>query len=174
MRSLILIAASTLALAACGQKSTTTVATDGNGTTTTNTTTSGIPTADTLKLQPGEWETTIAITELKMTGLPAGMTPPKPEPTTVKTCLTPEQASKGPGDFLKQAGADCTATTSNYGGGKIDVAMTCKMPQGTLTTHSTGTYSPTEMTADAEASLTGQMSMTQKVHTTARRLGECT
>ena len=108
-----------------------------------------------------------------MSGMPAGMKVPTQAPTKVTSCITPEQAAKGPGDFLKAAGGQCTASTANYSGGKMDVAMTCTMPMGTLTTKTTGTYSPTAMTSDAEATMTGKMSLSEKVHTEAHRIGDC-
>jgi hypothetical protein len=165
-----------LALAGCGKKESTTVTTTANGTTTVETSTGAAPmSAASLGLQPGKWQTTIEVTDLKMANAPAGMPAmPKPQPMTVTTCMTPEQASKGPAELLKDAKADCTATRNVYEGGKMDVAMTCKMPMGTMTSKTTGTYSPTEMTSDAEVEMTGRVSMTQKVHSTAKRIGECT
>jgi hypothetical protein len=165
-----------LALAGCNKKASETVTTTANGTTTVESSTGSAPlSAASLGIQPGKWQTTIEVTDLKMTGGPAGMPAmPKPAPMTVTSCMTPEQASKGPGELLKNAKADCTATRNVYEGGKMDVVMTCKMPSGTMSTKTTGTYSPTEMTSDAEVSMSGAVSMTQKVHTVAKRIGECT
>lgn len=169
----LIAATACLALAACGKKESTTVTTTANGATTVSGTSD--MSAAALGIKPGKWQTTIEVTDLKMANAPAGMPAiPKPQPMTVTSCLTPEQASKGPGELLKNAKADCTATRNVYEGGKMDVAMTCKTPTGTMTTKSTGTYSPTEMTSDAEIEVTGQMSMTQKVHTSAKRIGDCT
>jgi hypothetical protein len=165
-----------LALAGCDKKASETVTTTANGTTTVTSSTGAQPmSAASLGLQPGKWQTTIEITDLKIANAPAGMPAmPKPAPTTVTTCMTPEQASKGPGELLKNAKADCSMTRNVYEGGKMDVAMTCKLPTGTMSSKTTGTYSPTEMTSDAEVEMTGKMSMTEKVHTSAKRIGECT
>lgn len=165
-----------LSLAACSQQSgTTTVTANADTGAVTTTTTGNPPTAASMGIQPGKWQTIVTITDIKMSGLPAGMKLPArvSEPTTVTSCVTPEQAAKGPGDFLKASGGKCTATSSSYAGGKIDVAMSCTLPSGTLTTHSTGTYSPTAMTSDAEASMTGHVAMSEKVHTEAKRIGDC-
>jgi len=168
----LITATACLALAACGKKESTTVTTTANGTTTVS---GSAMSAASLGLKPGKWQTTIEVTDLKMANPPAGMPAmPKPQPVTATTCMTPEQASKGPGELLKNVKADCMMTRNVYQGGKIDVAMTCKMPTGTMTSKSTGTYSPTEMTSDAEVEMTGRMSMSQKVHTVAKRVGECT
>lgn len=189
MRSAILIIPA-LALAACGQHSSTTATTtaDGNTTTTTETTTTTPttsattttpttatsadgPSAASLGLQPGKWETTIAIQEMTVNGV--DRTPPGGASQKGTSCLTAEQAAKGPGEFLKAAGSQCTATSSNFGGGRMDVEMACKMPMGTLTTRSTGAYTPTSMTSDAVGSVSGRMSITERVHTEARRIGAC-
>ncbi len=163
----------TLALAACGQKT-------GSSTITTNSETGTVTasgdapvTAASLGLQPGKWETKIEVVEAKVSGMPAGMDMPKQKPFTATTCMTPEQASKGPGDLLKQAHADCIVNSSTYTGGKIAVDMSCKLPTGTMTSKTTGTYTATSMSSDAEVSMTGKTSMTQKVHTEAHRVGEC-
>jgi hypothetical protein len=176
MRTTPLIAATAaLTLAACGQKSgsTTTTITTNSATGTITTTGDAPPSAAALGLQPGKWETKIEVTELKMSGMPAGMTVPKPAPMTTTTCMTPEQASKGPGDLLKQANADCTVNSSTYAGGKIAMDMNCKLPTGTMAMKTTGTYTATSMASDAEVSMTGKTSMTQKVHSEAHRVGEC-
>jgi hypothetical protein len=174
----LIAATACLALAACGKKESTTITTSANGSTTVETSTGAQPmSAASLGIKPGKWQTTIQVTDLKMSGpAVAGMPAmPKPAPVTMTMCMTPEQASKGPGELLKNAKADCTATRNVYSGGKLDVAMTCKMPGGdTMSTKTSGTYSPTEMTTDAEVEMTGRMSMSQKVHTEAKRIGDCT
>jgi len=168
----LITATACLALTACGKTSTTTVTTTANGSTTVSG--GGDMSPASLGIKPGKWQTTVDVTDFKMTGGPAGMPAmPKPKPVTMTSCLTPEQANKGPAELLKNAKADCTATRNVYENGKMDVAMTCKTPSGTMTTKSTGTYSPTEMTSDAEIEMTGSMSMSQKVHTVAKRIGEC-
>ena len=169
----LIVCTAALALAACGQKTSSTTITTNSATGTVTTSGDAPPSAAALGLQPGKWETKIEVTDLKMTGMPAGMNIPKPAPVTTTTCMTPEQASKGPGDLLKQANTDCTINSSTYSGGKIAVEMNCKLPTGTMAMKTSGTYTSTSMTSDAEVSVTGKTSMTQKVHSEARRLGEC-
>lgn len=171
MRCALLIATAACALAACNQKT-------GSTTITTNSQTGEVTTsgsgAKSLNLQPGEWEVKVQVSDLKMASMPNA--PAAPAAITSKTCITPEQASKGPGDFLKQAKMDCTATTSSFAGGTIAAEMTCKMPggqPGEMRSKTTGRYTATSMTTDAEVSMTGPMTMSQKVHTEAKRIGEC-
>lgn len=173
MRSALLTAAAVFALAGCDSKTgTTTITTNSQtGEVTTSGTGAG---AQPLKLQPGEWEVKIQVSDLKMASMPNA--PATPAAITSKTCITPEQASKGPGDFLKQAKMDCTATTSSFAGGTIAAEMTCKMPGGgggEMRSKTTGSYTATSMTTDADVSMTGPMTMSQKVHTEAKRIGDC-
>ena len=169
----LIVATGALALAACGEKTSSTTITTNSATGTVTTSGDAPPSAAALGLQPGKWETKMEVTDLKMSGMPAGMTVPKPAPMTTTTCMTPEQASKGPGDLLKRANTDCTINSSTYAGGKIAMDMNCKMPTGTMAMKTTGTYTPTSMVTDAEVSMTGARSMTQKVHSEAHRVGEC-
>lgn len=184
MRIAILVA--TVALAACSQQTTkttdgnttiTSTTVDGNVTTTTassktTTTTDGasLPSAASLGIQPGKWETKVSITSMEIDGKSQ---PAPPTGQSVTSCLTPEMAAKGPGEMIKKAGVDCTSTNSTYSDGKINTQMTCKLPMGSMTSSTTGTYSPTAMTTDAEATVTGRMTIKQKIHTEARRVGEC-
>lgn len=169
----LIVATAALALAACGEKTSSTTITTNSATGTVTTSGDAPPSAAALGLQPGKWETRMEVTDIKMSGMPAGMTVPKPAPMTTTTCMTPEQASKGPGDLLKRADTDCTINSSTYAGGKIAMDMNCKMPTGAMAMKTTGTYTPTSMVTDAEVSMTGKTSMTQKVHSEAHRVGEC-
>ncbi len=172
---LIVGTAVVLALAGCGQKTSSTTITTNAATGTVTTKGDAPLSAAALGLQPGRWETKMVVLDRKMSGMPAGVTLPKAEPITVTTCMTPEQAAKGPGDLLKQANADCTVNSSTYAGGKIAVDMNCKLPTGmTMAMKTDGTYTPTSMVSDSEVSMTGKMSMTQKTHSEAHRVGECT
>lgn len=164
-----------IALGACQRPptGTTTITTNAETGTVATTSTGTAPTAASMGLQPGKWETRMEVVDRKTTGLPAGMTMPKAAPRIVTSCVTPEQASKGPGEMLKAANASCTATTSTFAGGKIALAMTCKLPNGTLAVKTNGSYSPTEVTTDSEVTMTGKVSSTEKTHTVARRLGDC-
>lgn len=169
-----------LALAACSQQSskttTTTSTADGNTTattTTSETSTGSAPvTAAALGLQPGKWETTVTVTDMEMNGIhrsaPAGLNGNK-----VTSCVTPEMAIKGPDQLIKQAGIDCTTSNVTYADGKISGQRTCKTPMGEMTSVMTGTYSPTESVVDADATVTGRMTIKEKIHTEARRIGDC-
>lgn len=174
----LIVATAALALAACGEKTSSTTITTNSETGTVTTTGDAPPTAASLNMQPGKWETTITTLETKTSGLPAGapagMTPPKPGPQTITACVTPDMASKGPGEMLKNAKADCTIKNNTYTSGKIASEASCKLPNGTMTVNTTGSYSPTEVTYDTESTMSaGPINATTKTHTVSRRVGEC-
>ncbi len=169
--------AGAIALGACGQQSGTTTITTNSATGTTTTTTTGNPPSPaSLGIKPGQWETTIEVVDYAVTGAPAGMPAmPKPERQTVSACVTPEQAAKSPLDALKDAKIDCTISNSVFAGGKVASDATCKMPRGTMTTSTTGTYSPTEVAYDSSSTMTmGPITAKTKTHTVSRRVGDCT
>ena len=130
-----------------------------------------------IAMQPGKWESTVTITDLQISGLPPGTKQPKPPPKTSTSCMTPEQAAKGPSRVTEKLtesfGGKCDIAKSEIGGGRIAVALTCQSPGGPLSLTVNGTYSPTSVTTDAEARLTGKMAMTEKVHSEAHRVGVC-
>lgn len=174
----LIVATAALALAACGEKTSSTTITTNSETGTVTTTGDAPVTAASLKMQPGKWETTITTLETKTTGLPAGMpagmTPPKSAPQTITACVTPEQAAQGPGELLKNAKVDCTIKNNTFADGKIASEASCKLRNGTMTTKTTGSFSPTEVSYDTEATMSaGPVNATTKTHTVSRRVGEC-
>lgn len=163
-----------LALAACGQKTGTTTITSNSETGTVTTTTSGNPpTAASLGLQPGKWETTITVIDAKGLGPDV-----KSGPQKISTCITPEQAAKGPGDMLKgamsKAKIDCTIKSSSFAGGKVSSEASCKLPTGAMNMKVDGTYSPTDVSYDTETTLnSGPVNTVTRTHTVAHRVGDC-
>ena len=82
----LIVATAALALAACGEKTSSTTITTNSATGTVTSTGDAPPSAAALGLQPGKWETKIEVTDLKMSGIRAGMTVPKPAPVTATFC----------------------------------------------------------------------------------------
>lgn len=170
------VMAGAIALGACGQQSgTTTITTNSETGATTTTTTGNPPSPAALGIKPGQWETTIDVVDYKVTGAPAGMPAmPKPERQTMSACVTPEMAAKNPIDAIKEAKLNCTISNSVFAGGKVASDATCKMPNGTITTSTTGTYSPTEISYDSNSTMAmGPLTAKTKTHTVSRRIGDC-
>ncbi len=162
-----------LALGACGDQKTGSTTLTSNSATGEVTSTETGAGAETPKLQAGKWEVRTQVSDLKMANMPKGM-PANPPAQTNTVCITPEQAAKGPADMLKQAGADCTATSNSFGGGRIESAVRCKLPGNTaMTGKTTGTFTSTSFATDQQMEMTGATAMSQKVHVEGRRIGDC-
>ena len=91
-----------------------------------------------VKREAGNWKTDIKLVKLDIPGLndqmKDGMSKMLEGASGMDVCLTKEQADKEDiaADMSKNAssGANCTFTKKEVNGGKIDVAGTCKTPQG--------------------------------------------
>jgi len=139
-------------------------------------------------LQPGEWETTSEIVDVKMEGAPKGMPPGaidamKGRKTTFKNCITPEQAANPSGDFLTaQKDNKCTYSGFQMTGGTVQGAISCPAGAGPgMKATMKGVYSPTSYDIGMDMNTGGgggasapAMSMQMKMRTTGKRIGECT
>lgn len=137
-----------------------------------------------VKLQPGQWETTVEILDVKMEGLPEGapagmMNNMIGTTTTVKSCITKEQAEKPNADFLSaQKDANCTYSSFDMSGGLIKAAMSCsgKDRPGELKLNMTGKYGTDSYEMNQEMNMAGfqpGMSMAMKSKVTGRHIGDC-
>jgi hypothetical protein len=131
-----------------------------------------------VKMQPGQWEMSFAIDKMEIPGMPAGANAPKAEPTKATTCVTPEQAAKPAGDMFAGKGAgDCKFDTFTMDGGKMNAAMTCKLPnnQGESKTNMTGSYSSTSFSNEVTSTVNMPNGQKVTIHATSagKRIGEC-
>ena len=142
-----------------------------------------------VKIQPGEWENTVEFVSVDMdeSKLPPeakGMIGPMlkamvGQKTTVKNCITPEEAAKPDANFLSGNDNDeCEYDKFVFGGGKMDIAMTCKGKSsgaGDAKVTMKGDFSPTAYTMDmninTNAAEMGEMTI--KAKSSAKRIGEC-
>ncbi len=91
-----------------------------------------------VKREAGNWKTDIKLVKLDVPGMndqmKDGMSKMLEGASGMDMCLSEEQAAKEDiaADMSKNAssGADCTFSKKEINGGKIDVAGTCKTPQG--------------------------------------------
>lgn len=137
-----------------------------------------------VKLEPGQWETTVEILDVRMEGLPEGapagmMNNMIGTTTTVKSCITKEQAEKPNADFLSaQKDANCSYSSFDMSGGLIKAAMTCsgKDRPGELKLNMTGKYGSDSYEMNQEMQMAGfqqGMSMAMKSKVTGRHVGDC-
>lgn len=146
-----------------------------------------VATKDAVKLEPGKWETTVAILSVEGPGLPPGMADAMKQQSKsqkVQTCLTPEQAAKPPQDMLGAA-KNCTYEKFEMGGGKMDGTLVCNnmpgMPSGELRATTSGKFASTSYNVISEATMEmppmggaqkgGKVITKTKV--SGKRLGEC-
>lgn len=142
-----------------------------------------------VSLQPGEWESTQEIVDVKIEGAPEG-TPPnmldgmKGQKQTARNCITPEQAANPSADFLTaQKDSNCTYSGFEMAGGKIEGKVSCPAPQGQQGKADVtidGSYSETEYAVNMEMQAAGsggagadQMKMHMVMKTTGKRIGDC-
>lgn len=126
--------------------------------------------------QPGMWETTVEVVRMTMPNMPAGMTPPTPPPTTVRHCLTAEQAARPNANFLTGSGeaGGCTAENLTMANGRIQGTVSCSSEGTQMRSTMDGQFTGTsyEMTTQVETSAAGQ-TMNMETRTRARRTGDC-
>jgi len=127
-------------------------------------------------LQPGQWEITTNVTSMNVPGMPAGMAPPMPPPTTVRACLTAAQAAQPGAGFLSGSGEaqGCTYESNSIGGGRIQAVVQCNQAGTTMRSTMSGQFTATsyEVNQQVETSAQGQ-NMQIESRTTGRRVGDC-
>jgi hypothetical protein len=126
--------------------------------------------------QPGQWETTTQITRMNMAGLPAGITPPMPPPTTVSYCMTPDQAGRPNAGFLigKTEGGGCSYTDFSMSGGRLQGNIQCTQAGATTNITMNGQFSAESYEVTQQVQMNaGGVTTDMESRTTARRLGDC-
>lgn len=127
-------------------------------------------------LQAGQWEITTAVLSMEVPNMPAGMSPPTPPPTTVRTCLTPEQARAPNGGFLTGSGegSGCTAQNMQMTGGRIQGTVQCDQQGSQMRSTMDGQFSPTSFEINQQVQTAAQgMTMNMRSRTAGRRVGDC-
>lgn len=172
MRTVLLVTAASLALAACNQGSVSlTNATPEEAA-------KAMKAEGITGLSPGEWETKVEVLSAEMPGMPKvaadKLTKANTEMRTHSYCITPEEASSPGGGFLTGDTKDkCNIEKLEMGGGRIEQVVTCGDAAGkpTMRMSTSGTYTATSMEGTAEMDMAGFMKM--KVKLNSRRVGEC-
>lgn len=130
-----------------------------------------------IRLDPGQWETSHEIVSMESPNMPKEMMKAMAgKVTTIKTCITPEQAAKPNADFFADRKNGCAYKDFAMAGGRISGTLTCtsKEGPGAMTMKMDGRYArdsyemAVEMTTDANAG-----AMTIKSRGSGRRLGAC-
>jgi hypothetical protein len=138
-----------------------------------------------IKLQPGEYESTMKVLELTMEGMPAGqldqmkraMAGPMEKPH--RYCFTPEQAAEGPKQLVsRMQQGDCKMSDFTSSANSVRGTMHCTFDgRGASTTMFAGTYAAdgSTMTMESDQQMPGMpgKGMHMKMQVDTRRVGEC-
>jgi hypothetical protein len=135
-------------------------------------------------MHAGQWRITSSMDEMNIPNMPAEAQAEmkqvmgKQRSMSFEYCLSPEEAKKPRGKFFtgKEA-SNCRYDHFTMGGGKIDAEMHCKSePSGQMVMNLNGTYSPDAYSTQVSMEMQGgrEATMTMKMHSDAKRIGECT
>jgi len=140
-------------------------------------------------LQPGEWETTQEVVDISIEGAPEGMPQGmmeamKGRKTTIRNCITPEQAENPSADFLTaQKDSKCTYSGFEMSGGQIKGVVSCPGGEGgagSARVVMEGSYTPASYAMNMEMQSEGMggtgapgMAMHMKMRSTGKRVGDC-
>jgi hypothetical protein len=131
-----------------------------------------------LNIQPGEWEITMEMRTAQASGMPAGMTMPQMPPSTIRSCVTPEQVSRANANFLNgggHPGMNCDYSGVTVAGGRIQGTSTCSRAGMEARVTMDGSFTPTsyDINQQMQSTMHGR-SISSTNHLVGRRVGECT
>lgn len=107
------------------------------------------PAADQVKVKAGEWETTTELVTMELEGVdPALLKDNIGKKTTIKNCVTPEQAARPAAEFFSNPEVKdgrCKSEKFEMAGGRMSGVVTCEGGEGEtgpMRMEMTGTYAP--------------------------------
>jgi hypothetical protein len=128
------------------------------------------------KIEPGEWRTTITISDFNAPGLPPALAKQMAAsaPTVVTDCVTTADVA----EFGKKTASQdetCTRNDVTFLRGRIAGQMVCASEGHSMTSTYAGSYTATrmDMVASVETDTGGSGKMTSKVTIVSERLGAC-
>lgn len=133
-----------------------------------------------VQLRPGQWETTVQVLSMDMPEM-KGMPPQFGErlkaqlmqPHVTKSCMTEEDAKKGPSRALAPD-SKCKFEKYEMSGGTIDAVMVCPGGQGDMKLQMHGTFAGDTMSVEQTMDMTGPTgAMHSKARVTGKRIGDC-
>ena len=131
-----------------------------------------------LTIQPGAWEITMEMRAAPGSGMPAGVRMPEIPPSTIRSCVTPQQVARANASFLNgggHSGMDCDYSRVSIGGGRIQGTSTCSREGMQATVVMDGSFTPTsyDIRQQMQTNMHGR-AMSSTNHLVGRRIGECT
>ena len=129
-------------------------------------------------IQPGEWEIVMEMRTTQASGMPAGMTMPQMRPSTIRSCVTPEQVSRANANFLSgggHAGMNCDYSGVTVANGRIQGTSTCSRAGMEARVTMDGSFTPTSYDINQQMQSTNHgRTISSTNHLVGRRIGECT
>jgi hypothetical protein len=131
-------------------------------------------------VDPGKWEQVVTLLSIDAPGMGGqervAMQQAIGQKQVHTVCLTPEKAKSPRADFLTGKDENCNYDHFKWGGGKIDMVLSCQHPNAKQKMALSGDYEPQRysmaMTMTNEGgSKTEQFAMKMKVE--AKRVGDC-
>jgi hypothetical protein len=132
-----------------------------------------------VRLRAGEWEMKTEVAAVSAPGMPAGVADMmKAKASTVKVCVTEEDASKGDaGIFTGKKDPRCDTKGFSAAGGRVNGTITCKAEeggQGAMTMTMDGQFKPDSYTLTSKMKTEGEgAEMTIESRVSGRRIGDC-
>src|SRR3546814_14825870 len=83
-----------------------------------------------------------SVTDVNMPGAPPQMLEMMKKPQTMRHCVTPDQASRGPQELLKQSQGQCKFSKYDFRAGRVNAVMQCNSRErGSMTVTTEGSRS---------------------------------
>ncbi len=101
-------------------------------------------------IAPGLWESTSTVTSADMPGMPPSVMAAMKTPHTIRHCITPEEAARGPQEAMKHDNK-CQMKNFTMAGGVFRVDMICP----NMTMHSEGHFTPTSYSSTGTMTTSG-------------------
>lgn len=131
-------------------------------------------------MQAGQWEFTTRLTDMEVPGAPPQaqeqMRAQMGRERKETKCFTQAEVSNMAETLAQQSnqGASCDFSRRTFSGGTIDIAGTCRTPQGQSEMTMAGTYSGDTLQTTVNVNVSaGEQQMRMSATTNGRRIGEC-
>jgi hypothetical protein len=124
-------------------------------------------------VEPGEWEIAVTVDAMDMQGAPGAVANLLVGKTaTAHTCLTPEEARKGPKKLLESS-KDCVFDHYSMENGRVSGEMVCLKGDHEMRVLTEGRYTPTSFRATGKAVVAGDDPMKMDSTSVGKRVGDC-
>ncbi len=128
------------------------------------------------RILPGEWETSSSVQMQAMPNMPPQvaemMRNRMGKPIVVRSCITPEEAARGP--ETRSPDSKCKLVNISYAAGRMTSEMQCNHDGQVTRMKMQGSYSPTSYVMDGQMSSSGgrdgSMGMAMTMHVTGKRV----